>query len=112
MAKCEDKKFAIPGDQIIDLIGKIGACMASDKITIDGLPVGWMYRGESIDKLDNGWRFFAGTEDQEYVDNPEHFCFFDTNTIANYDRGIIPYLGLPVGVELERGEDGEFELVE
>lgn len=58
MAKCEDKKFAIPGDQIIDLVGKIGACLASDKITVDGLPVGWMYREESIDKVDNGWRFF------------------------------------------------------
>ena len=46
------------------------------------------------------------------MDDPEHFCFFDTNTIANYDRGIIPYLGLPVGVELERGKDGRFELVE
>lgn len=112
MAKCEDKKFAIPGDQIIDLVGKIGACMASDKITVDGLPVGWMHREEPIDKVDNGWRFFSGTEDQEYVDDPEHLCFFDTNTIANYDRGIIPYLGLQIGVKLERGKDGRFELVE
>jgi hypothetical protein len=112
MAKCADKKFAIPGDQIVDLIGKIGACMASDKITVDGLHVGWMYREEPIDKVDNGWRFFSGTEDQEYVDDPEHLCFFDTNTIANYDRGIIPYLGLSVGVELVRGKDGRFELVQ
>ncbi len=42
MPKPIDKKFKIPGDKIVDLIGNIGACMATDKITVDGLSVGYM----------------------------------------------------------------------
>lgn len=108
--KCENKNFALPCYKLINLIGKRGACMATDKITVDGLPVGWMYREEPDFSVDNGWRFFSGTEDQEYVDNPENTCIFDTNTIANYDRAIIPYLDLPIGTELVRNEDGTFTI--
>lgn len=111
MAKCEDKKFAIPGNKIVDLIGNIGGCLATDKITVDGLPVGWMYREEPHNALDNGWRFFSGTEDQDYIDNLDNTCVFNTNTIANYDPAIIPYLDLPVGTELERRMDHSFMIV-
>jgi hypothetical protein len=44
MTKPSDKKFKILGDKIVDLIGNIGGCIATDKITVDGLPVGYMYR--------------------------------------------------------------------
>lgn len=111
MTKCQDKIFAIPGDKIKDLIGNIGACFATDKITVDGLPVGWMYREEPDNDIDNGWRFFSGTEDQDYVDNPENTCIFNTNTIANYDPAIIPYLELPIGTELERNRDNTFSII-
>lgn len=30
---------------------------------------------------------------------------YDVETIANYDRAIIPYLNLPKGTELERVEN-------
>ena len=112
MTKCQDKNFKIPGDKIVDLIGNRGACFATDKITVDGLPVGWMYREEPSDKVDNGWRFFSGTEDQDYVDNPENTCIFNTNTIANYDPTIIPYLDFPIGSHLERNNEGTFTIIE
>jgi hypothetical protein len=111
MAKCEDKKFAIPGDKIVDLISDVGACMATDRITVEGLPVRWMYREEPFDDIDSGWRFFSGTEDQAYVDDPHNTCIFNTNTIANYDPAIIPYLGLPVGTELARNPDNTFSII-
>ncbi len=106
-----DKKFKIPGDKIVDLIGNIGACMATDKITVDGLPVGYMYREEPDNDIDNGWRFFSGTENQEYVDDPNNTAIYNTNTIANYDKAIIPYLDLPEGTELERNDDNSFSII-
>jgi hypothetical protein len=37
------KAFKIPGDQIRQLISPMGSCYASDRITVDGAPVGYMY---------------------------------------------------------------------
>ena len=49
-------------------------CMASNRITVDGCKVGYMYREEpDADATfpDSGWRFFAGDEDESYTDNPD-----------------------------------------
>jgi hypothetical protein len=95
-------KFKLKPEEIKDLIPALGSCIASDKITIDGLPVGFMYREAPQDENDSGWRFIAGNEDQEYIDNPNNSMIFEVNVVANYDPAIIPYLKLPVGTELER----------
>lgn len=96
------KNFKIKSDEFINLVSPMGGCFATDKITVDGLKVGYMYREEPEDPIDSGWRFFSGTEDQEYVDNPQNTMIYNINTIANYDKAIIPYLGYPFGTELER----------
>jgi hypothetical protein len=100
-----DKKFKLQPDQFINLVPLIGGCFATDKITVDGMKVGRMYREEpnkKDKKWDSGWRFFSGTEDQEYVDYAANIMIYEVNTIANYDRAIIAYLDLPYGTELER----------
>lgn len=76
--------------------------MASDRITVDGLKVGYMYREEGDFEQDGGWRFMAGDEDDSYLSNPENFAIFDVNTIANYDPDIIGCLDAPVGAEFAR----------
>lgn len=75
-----------------------GGCIASNRITVDGQRVGYMYRelGDSSFP-DSGWRFFAGDEDEEYTDNPDNFHIFDLNTICNYDHSIMEFLDSPFG---------------
>ncbi len=88
-------------------------CIATDKITVDGLPVGYMYREKPVDEVDTGWCFLSGTESQEYIDNSENSGVYMVNTIANYDKAIIPYLDLPAGIALERIESTDkFRIVE
>jgi hypothetical protein len=107
-----EKNFKIKVDEFVDLVPKMGRCFATDKITVEGIKIGYMYREESDEKMDSGWRFFSGTEDQEYVDDPNNTMIYDVNTIANYDRAIIPYLNLPYGTELERVENSnEFQII-
>lgn len=105
-------KFKLKPEEIKDLIPEMGSCMASDKITVDGMPVGFMYREEPQDENDSGWRFIAGDETQDYIDDPLNSMIFEVNVIANYDPAIIPFLRKPVGSELERisGTD-QFEKV-
>jgi hypothetical protein len=107
-----NKHFKIPGDKIQKLISNKGSCIATDAITVDGLQVGYMYREEPDDNIDSGWRFFSGTEDQDYVDNPSNMALYDINTIANYDPEIISHLDLPIGTALERDANGSFVIIE
>lgn len=97
-----NKKFKLKAEQIVKLIEPMGGCIATDKITLEGELVDYMIREEPNYDMDSGWQFFSGTEDQEYIDNPENSAIYDVNTIANYDKAIIPYIHLPVGTQLER----------
>jgi hypothetical protein len=61
-----------------------------------------MYREEPDNLHDSGWRFFAGDEDDSYVNNPANIEIYDLNTIANYDRAILPYLAAEAGSTFDR----------
>lgn len=97
-----NKIFKLKAEQIKKLIEPMGGCIATDKITVEGELVDYMIREEPNNDIDSGWQFYSGTEDQEYIDNPENSAIYDVNTIANYDPAIIPYLNLPIGTQLER----------
>lgn len=91
------KALRIPGDKIKRLIPDMGGCFASDRITVDGMRVGYMYREEPDREVDSGWRFFSGDESQEYADNPDNFAIYEVNTVCNYDPSIVQYLDAPSG---------------
>jgi hypothetical protein len=107
----KEKKFWLPPEAIRpNLAAGQGSCMATDLITVDGNRVGFMYREDPDNEIDSGWRFFAGTESQEYADEPDNFAIYDVNTIANYDPDIIPFLESPMGSAFARNsKSGEFE---
>ena len=107
------KKYFLDASQIKPLATGMGACYASDRITVEGRKVGFMYREEPDTDIDSGWRFTAGDESQEYMDNPDNVNVYDVNTIANYDPAIIPHLLSPAGSAFERDErTGRFEKVD
>ena len=101
------KPFRLSADEIVPLALGRGACYASDRITVDGCPVGYAYREQPDHESDSGWRFFAGDETQEYADDPSNFEIYDVNTIANYDREIVPLLNEPAEVQFERAGPGQ-----
>lgn len=97
-----NKNFLIKGEAIQRLIPNMGGCFASDRITVDGLPVGYMYREEPDNDIDSGWRFLSGDESQDYIDNAEHLGIYEVNTICNYSPDIIPHLNSDFGAAFER----------
>ncbi|MFT6746906.1 MAG: hypothetical protein ACJAZ2_001251 [Glaciecola sp.] len=105
--------FKLSAEEIKPILVNQGGCFATNMITIDGCPVGYMYREQPDNKEDSGWRFFSGTESQEYVDDSTNTQIYDINTIANYDSDIVPYTDLPAGSELERIPNSkEFKLIQ
>lgn len=86
-------------------------CIASDRILVDGARVGYCYRviPDSADETwDSGWRFTAGDESDDYLEDQDHFAVYALNTVCNYDPDIIPLLDSEPGTAWSRGEDGVF----
>src|SRR5689334_6791405 len=98
------KRFALSKEQIKPLLpSKCGGGMASDRIMVDGVPIGYMYRScESANPVDTGWRFLAGDETPEDLNDVEKCGVYSLNTIANYDSDIIPYLQTPAPCAFEK----------
>ncbi len=108
----KDKDFKLGQEDIKELITPMGYGFVSDKVTIEGLPVGYMFRETPQDKQDSGWRFFSGTEDDQYMENDENIEVFDVNIIANFDKAIIPYLDAPLQTDWERVDGTDtFEMI-
>lgn len=107
------KRFALGASDIKPLAEGRGSCVASDRITVAGNGIGFMYREPPDNDLDSGWRFFSGEESQEYAADPANFGLYDVNTIANYDPDIIAHLDAPAFSAFERSaETGVFMAVE
>lgn len=107
------REFFIPPEAIKPgLAPGRGLCFATDRITVEGYPVGYMYREKPDWPRDSGWRFLAGDEPPGYVDDPDNLALYDVNIIANYDPAIVPFLDASLGWAFERNpRSGTFEVV-
>ena len=89
------KQFKLAKEEIRPLVEGRGACIATDKITVEGLPVRFLYRAAPDNEVDSGWRFMSGFESDGYMDDPanharSHRTSRDTTTSR---RPIRPSLG-------------------
>ena len=101
--KAEDMKNLLP-----DWAGADG-CIATNRITVEGCKVGYCYREEADGDWDSGWRFTAGDESDDYMDDPNNAGLYRLNTICNDDSDIIPLLNTPAPCAFERDEHGVFQ---
>ena len=96
------KVFAIPKENIRPLVTNMGGAFATDRIMVQGKKIGYMYCEVASRPEDSGWRFFAGDEEQSYIDDLSHTGVYSVNTISNYDADIIPYLSTPAPCAFEK----------
>lgn len=94
------------GTDIIDLGVSLAACLATNRIMIDGAAIGFAQRDpDRLGPQDSGWRFFAGDEDDVYMDEVSNHGVYSINTVANYDPVIIPILDEAPGTAWVRDGD-------
>lgn len=113
----QNKQFFIngrEGEVLLENWESSDGCIATDRITVDGLPVGYMYREKQEDGAwfggyDSGWRFTAGDESDEYMQTVENSGIYKLNTICQYDPDIVPLLHAPYGTAYIRDENGVFQ---
>jgi hypothetical protein len=96
------KNFKLKPEQIAPVALGRGGGLATDRIVVDGEPVGYMFRERPANAQDSGWRFFAGDEDNTYMRNNQNHGVYDVNTVVNYDPDIFPFLDAAEGSRFER----------
>ena len=101
--KAEDVKSLLPDWKGVD------GCIATNRITVEGCKVGYCYREKPDGDWDSGWRFTAGDESEEYMDDPNNAGIYKLNTICNDDPDIIPLLHTPAPCAFARDENGVFQ---
>jgi hypothetical protein len=74
VAEARQKRFRLAADEIRPIATGRGACIATDMITVEGRPVGFMYREAPTHDTDSGWCFMSGLESQEYMDEPDNLA--------------------------------------
>ena len=104
----DNRKYYEPSIRRKEIMGKL--CVVSKKVTRDGWKVGFMLREELQDDEDSGWQFFAGDEDDEYINNVEHVELCKVYSIAGIDPAVINHIDNPVGTRLIRKSSEEFEV--
>lgn len=103
--KAEDMMELLPNWEGAD------GCIATNRSTVEGCKVGYCYREEPAGDWDSGWRFTAGDESDEYMDDPNNAGFYKLNSICIDDPDIIPLLNTHAPCAFERDEDGVFQPV-
>lgn len=68
---------------------------------IDNNHVGYCYRENSEIKIDSGWRFLYGDEDDDYLDNPENTQTQDLKDVIVWKPELGEILSFRQGSEVE-----------
>ena len=113
-ASGRNRNYHVKAEDVKDLLlGWEGAdgCIATNRITVEGCKVGYCYREKPDGGWDSGWRFTAGDESEEYMDDPNNAGIYKLNTICNDDPDIIPLLHTPAPCAFERDENGVFQQI-
>lgn len=102
------KNFRISAEKMKSLVPNYGACIATDRVMVDGALVSYMDREIPVEDVDSGWCFFSGDETDEYLDDPSNIGIYEVNSVANYAPDIIPFLDTAAPCAFERDENGSW----
>ena len=83
-------------------------CFVTHNILYEGQPVGYLYREEPDYDDDSGWRFTAGDETDEYMEDSNNSSYVSLGAVLREDDSIIPLLEREAGVAFVKDEKGNF----
>lgn len=87
------------------------SAVVSKEIVEKGWKVGYMERSEPRAKDDSGWFFASGSEDDEYLSDPNNLMLLMVGMVwQQLDRDIFNYIDMPAGTKLIRISSNKFEI--
>lgn len=95
-------------------VAQAGGSLISRHALDGDAPIRWAFREESLDPVDNGWRFLSAIDDEDYINDPSNLAVVDFNTVVDIEPAVLPLLPLPIGtdVTIDREPDGRITLID
>ena len=78
----------------------LGASIVSNNILENKANIKWILREDSVNELDNGWRFLSEIDTEEYLSNAENMSICDWSTIVEIEPAVLSIFNMPIGTEL------------
>lgn len=78
----------------------LGGCVVSKNIIEGKGNIKWCIKEQPVNELDNGWRFLADIDTDEYLSDAANMVICDWGTIVNIEPAVITIYYLPVGTDL------------
>lgn len=75
----------------------IKRCFVTNRVLVDGQPVGYLYREEADEEKDSGWRLTANDESEEYMSNADNAAYVSLGAVLSKDDSFRELLDSPVG---------------
>lgn len=79
----------------------LGGCIITRSLLEKKSQLKWIFREQSCNDLDNGWRAIGDSDTQEYINIAENNVVVDFDRLVEIEPAVLSIYGLPVGTELE-----------
>ncbi|MBR4671123.1 MAG: DUF2185 domain-containing protein [Butyrivibrio sp.] len=79
----------------------LGGCIVTKSLLEGSSKLKWIFREESCNPSDNGWRAIGDSDTQEYIDNPSNSVVVDFDRLVEIEPAVLGIYSLPVGTDLE-----------
>jgi len=78
----------------------MGGCIISKNILEGKGKLKWCVREESVNNLDNGWRFFSNIDTEEFLSDAKNMCIYNYDSIVEIEPAVLSIYELPIGTDL------------
>ena len=78
----------------------MGGSIATKNILERNGRIKWCFREESVNAIDNGWRFLSEVDTDDYLQDVSNMVVCDWGTLFEIEPAIAPIFNMPVGTEL------------
>ena len=77
----------------------LGASIVSNNILENKANIKWILRENSVNELDNGWRFLSEIDTEEYLSHAENMSICDWSTILEIEPAVLSIFNMPIGTD-------------
>ena len=78
----------------------MGGSIVSKNILQNNGRIKWCFREESVNAIDNGWRFLSEVDTDDYLQNASNMVICDWGTLFQIEPAIAYIFDMPVGTDL------------
>ena len=78
----------------------LGGCIVTRSLLDGKSKLKWLFREESANPADNGWRAIGDSDTQEYLDDPTNSVVVDFDRLVELEPAVLKIHQLPVGADL------------